>query len=325
MLGRKEHRPFTRGEVRRFLKRDKDERGVASTVGTIMALLVFLTFLTLFTNSYVPVWMTTNERTHMNEVMNQFGDLKGRIDNLVAMASTTGMSSLNMFAPITLGADGVPVFAIGTAGQLNFVPVNANSPQGNSTTVKLSYCLGVTSTIYNVKETGGGLIELYTSNRYYVEQWVGYENGAVLVKQRDGQITRAFPSFIVTTSGPQNNVTLSFTQVELFGKNATVTGTGTTGINIALMYLDQQQYTNLTYPAKTLTYLKPTFTFNSTYGKAWYTYLDNMLRVNLKLTSGTDYTLTAVGSDYHSIKLQMLKVVQFNHNVARMQISVGNA
>jgi hypothetical protein len=39
-----------------------------------MALLVFMTFLSMFTNSYIPVWMQDNERAHMSQAINQFGD-----------------------------------------------------------------------------------------------------------------------------------------------------------------------------------------------------------------------------------------------------------
>src|SRR5438309_602552 len=65
----------------RLLIRDLrgDEEGVASTVGTIMALLVFLTFLSLIVNQYVPVWMKDSEASHMNNALGQFGGLNGAI------------------------------------------------------------------------------------------------------------------------------------------------------------------------------------------------------------------------------------------------------
>jgi len=59
---------------RRFRpRRQWDDDGVASTVGTIMALLVFLTFLSLITNQYVPVWMKDSEAGHMGEALGQLG------------------------------------------------------------------------------------------------------------------------------------------------------------------------------------------------------------------------------------------------------------
>ncbi len=51
------------------------EQGVATTVGTIMALLIFLSILSLITQQYVPVWMEDNEAYHMDEVKGQFADL----------------------------------------------------------------------------------------------------------------------------------------------------------------------------------------------------------------------------------------------------------
>ncbi|HYM39678.1 MAG TPA: hypothetical protein VEY12_05985, partial [Thermoplasmata archaeon] len=59
--------------IRRDLRRD--ERGVASTVGTIMALLVFLTFLSLIVNQYVPVWMKDSEAAHMDSAVGQLADV----------------------------------------------------------------------------------------------------------------------------------------------------------------------------------------------------------------------------------------------------------
>ena len=53
-------RALTRSSRVALLK--KDRQGVASTVGTIMALLVFLAFMALITNTYVPAWMMDNER-----------------------------------------------------------------------------------------------------------------------------------------------------------------------------------------------------------------------------------------------------------------------
>src|SRR5437867_8242758 len=71
---------YSSGGFMRLLIRDirGDEKGVASTVGTIMALLVFLTFLSLIVNQYVPVWMKDSEASHMNGALGQFGGLKGR-------------------------------------------------------------------------------------------------------------------------------------------------------------------------------------------------------------------------------------------------------
>src|SRR5438445_46768 len=70
----------------RVLIRDfrSDERAVASTVGTIMALLVFLTFLSVIVNQYVPIWMKDSEASHMNLSLGQFVRVHPTFSVLVA-------------------------------------------------------------------------------------------------------------------------------------------------------------------------------------------------------------------------------------------------
>src|SRR6266540_4214655 len=96
---------FSSGESMRVLIRElrSDERGVASTVGTIMALLVFLTFLSLIVNQYVPVWMKDSEAAHMNTALGNFGSLKGAID-LQVLAAQAARNAGAFYIPTTASA-----------------------------------------------------------------------------------------------------------------------------------------------------------------------------------------------------------------------------
>jgi hypothetical protein len=219
------------GSKARFIKKDRE--AVASTVGTIMALLVFLAFLSLFTNSYMPVWMEDNEREHMNEVMNQFGEMKSRVDSLVLNSELAGGTMNSVYVPLTLGSSGIPVFASPTAGQLAYVP-QTSSESGTSLTFNSTIGDGIV-------EEGGGMLEFYAPNRYYVQQWVTYENGALIMKQDDGQVVRAYPNLNIQKAG--NEYALSFTQVDLIGVNTTRGGTGSMGVNIEMIYMESQEYT----------------------------------------------------------------------------------
>src|SRR6266511_1857147 len=115
---------FSSGESMRVLIRElrSDERGVASTVGTIMALLVFLTFLSLITNQYVPVWMKDSEAGHMGEALGQIGKFKSDIDLQMLAAQTANLVGrhyipVTTFSSVKLGVDGVPIFASPTLGE----------------------------------------------------------------------------------------------------------------------------------------------------------------------------------------------------------------
>ncbi|MDD1743735.1 MAG: hypothetical protein LUO85_03825 [Methanomassiliicoccales archaeon] len=298
----------------RFLKRKRDEEGVASTVGTIMALLVFLTFLTLFTNSYVPVWMIDNERSHMSQAMDQFGGIKGKVDDLVVMAEVTGRTDLNMYGPVTLGANGIPVFASPTAGQLIYSPYGV----GNST-VALNFTYSLNGKTLGLNDQSGGMLQLYAPNRYYVQQWVAYENGAIIVKQLDGQVIRGMPSLDVVKTDTNSRLNVSWTQVALIGINSTLAGTSTAGINIDMIYLDSQVYDNGLNPMTV--YLN----FTTLYGKAWFNYLSAYFTPTLdNHIQSSDYAITHDAS-YGKISLRLNGVSFFNYNKAIMQMTVNLA
>ncbi|MBC7108434.1 MAG: hypothetical protein H5T41_06575 [Methanomassiliicoccales archaeon] len=293
----------------RFLKRDRE--AVASTVGTIMALLVFLTFLSLFTNSYIPVWMQANERSHMNIVLNQFGDLKGRIDNMIVSAKITGETEFMMYSPITLGAEGIPIFASPTAGQLIYAPIGSSN---TGFSMRFNYTLSGERVEFN--ESGGGLIQLWAPNRYYVQQWVAYENGAIIVKQPDGQVVRAFPGILLQKI--DNRVNIVITQIDMMGSNVTIGGTGAIGVNINLIYFESQSFTvgyGNDYGVN--------ITMVTQYGKAWEQYLKELCSKS-GLTDDVDYSLNKVniGEDLYYIKFQVKNARSLTYDRAYLQISI---
>ena len=257
--------------VIRRLKRD--EQGVASTVGTIMALLVFLTFLSLIVNQYVPVWMKDSESAHMNTALGQFGGLKGAIDLQILAAQIAQSAGLHYIpvtasSPVTLGLDGVPIFAAPTVGEMNV------KPDEGAWTVAFYYDIrGVTT---KVEESATGAVELNVGNRYFVPQKIVYENGAVIRSQLDGQTVRAQPVFEPTRIN--NSLDLSFQLVSLYGRGG-VAGTSTEIVNSKLFGLDRQDYEDL----------ESTIWINHTsaYGLAWYSFFNATLAKEFGITSGT--------------------------------------
>jgi hypothetical protein len=239
----------------------KDQVGVAAVIGTIMALLVFLTFLTVLVTTWIPVTMKDNERNHMNEVMSQFSDMKSGVDNMMVYTSISGKPSLPTYQAVTLGAPGVPAFASPTAGFLSVYP------KGSSNSMMLTSFTESTGT-NPVMVNGGGSVQMYAPNRYYVQQWIAYENGGILVKQDDGQVFRAAPSITISKDG--NAANIDITQIDLIGASSSVGGTGIEGLNLDVIYVDSQ-----TYHLKVNTAFNTTFTTN--YGDAYYEYLNTTM------------------------------------------------
>jgi hypothetical protein len=251
-----------------------DESGVASTLGTTMALLVFLTFLSMIVNQYVPAWMKESEAAHTNSVVGQFGALKGAID-IQILSAHSAYNAEKIYTPVTattavtLGVDGVPIFAAPTLSTMTALPT------AGPFTVEFSYI--IRGLLTRVAEVSNGSVEIDIRNRYFPPQRVVYENGAVIRYQTEGQVIRGAPIF--TVAKRNNALDVSFGLVSLYGGGA-VSGTNTEVITSQLFALDPQVYTN--FPANEILWINHT----SRYGLAWYQFLNETLANSLKL-SGT--------------------------------------
>jgi hypothetical protein len=120
----------------------------------------------------------------------------------------------------------------------------------------------------SVSLVGGGSVQMYAPNRYYVQQWVAYENGGILLKQDDGQVFRAAPSITLSKDG--DSVNMDITQIDLIGANSSVGGTGIEGLNLEVVYVDSQTYhlkSNTPFIMK----------FDTNFGQAYYDYFNTTM------------------------------------------------
>ena len=146
-----------------------------------MGLMVFLAFISLFVLYWVPVMMEDNEAKHMRTVIDQFADLKKTIDDQIASDDRNKTPN----SPFKLGSDGVPMFERETPGQLS---LKLNSEFFNLT---------FQDTGEDIFENTSGSVHLRAFNRFYVVQEIIYENGAVIIDQKKGDIVKVEPNFIV--------------------------------------------------------------------------------------------------------------------------------
>jgi hypothetical protein len=163
------------------------------------------------------------------------------------------------------------------------------------------------------------MLQLYAPNRYYVQQWVTYENGAILIRQQDGQAMRAFPSLELSKPSPTSDVNMSFTQVDFVGKNSTNVGTGSAGLNIDVIYMDSQMYAIAESAGNKL---PVDLVFRTLNGVAWFKYLDQYLKTTgNNLVNNTDYVLTH-SADYRTVSLRVFNVSYFTLNREITELSV---
>src|SRR3989304_4582731 len=284
------HRGFSTGDLMVLVIRRlrKDERGVASTVGTIMALLVFLTFLSLIVNQYVPVWMKEAESAHMSSAFGQIAALKGNVDLQILSATTAEnpgppFTPVTTFAPVTLGVDGIPIFTSPTIGDLGL--------RSDSSPWTTQFVYSIRGVPQAVNQSSSGRITLDVFNRYFLHQTLIYENGAVVRFQGDRQSIRAEPTLVINIV--DESIELPWTQNSLF-RLGSVSGTTTEGIHAGLVGVDRQDYTGLTSDVW----------INSTtpYGVAWVGFFNRTVadafgvprgRFNNPLYPGDNYPLPA--------------------------------
>jgi hypothetical protein len=303
-----------------------DDEGVAATIGTIMSLLVFLTFMGMFTNQFVPVWMSDNESTHMAEAITQMVGLKADIDGLVVDYSNSQLAPSPIVAPFTLHAPGIPIFAEATAGILEFGHETVyGMPCLNVSYEDDDYSLGPTTGGHS-----GGYLSFYAPNRYYVEQYLIYESGAVILNQTEGEFIISGPQFSVSEVSGDRVVKL--TQVSLLGGNKTVGGTGTKLVNAEMMFAG-----TTTFDANTGSDL--TISIVTLHATAWESYFNNALNSSLAglvWTSNpltTDFSVTKEAYpyvhlgrtiQYHVLTVTINDVHVFEHTLATVQLAIGN-
>jgi hypothetical protein len=316
----------TGDRIKKSPRWDNDE-GVAATIGTIMSILVFMTAFGMFTNQFVPVWMSDNESSHMSTVIQQFTTLKSSVDIGISYNSNSRIAPTPVFVPITLSSEGIPVFAASTAGILKFIPEAPNQRP----TFNISYGYisptGVPGTLSNTNDGhSGGALDLYCPNRYFVEQHMTYESGAVILNQTDGEFVIAGPQFSVKNAGsaisPQIEVMI--TQISLQGLNLVIGGTGSKGVTADLLYADTTAYNNSGGAPVVIT-------IRSNHGSAWYQYFMNTLNNTANMTMGSGFTLTKQLiepssdklSNYYLVILTINNVHILDYTHATVKLSLG--
>lgn len=253
--------------MRMGLKR-RDDEAVASSIGTMLAILVLLALLTMVTTSWAPEWTKSKESEHMRVVESQFANMKALMDQLGLSDNTDTVVS----TPITLGSEGVPLFSSDSSGTISLL-----SPYNNNYNT-----FSVMSSNGKYVRVAYGSLAYESHNNEYIDQTFVYENGAIIVTQGDGEVLVTSPGFIIQNL--TNGIKVSVTLVSIYSDGQEYTGVGTIAVNCRLV--QQKIATSKTWsPAETI-YINLT----STVYEAWYNYFQ--ISIPGQGLSSTDYDIT---------------------------------
>ena len=232
------------------IKLRKIKHSNQAVAGIIVAMLLiglFFTALGFVQSVYVPQWMEKKEAEHMDDVVNQFSQLKFAIDTIGVTKQKNSIISTS----VTLGSREMPFLSsIRAYGSLEIEPNEG----------KIFFTHGL-----NNKETSFSLgrIQYSSQNGYHVNQKYIYENGGVILSQNKGDSIIIQPSFSVENSG---NLYFNIVKLIPLGDKTSAGGYGTYPIQTKFLDSDTHNLYNL----KEMKII-------SNYQNAWRKYLSNCL------------------------------------------------
>ena len=252
----------------------KDETNLrqsdGAVVGIVTAILLVGLLVTVFSiiqTVYVPQWMEEIEANHMNQVSEQFAQMKFSTD--IQLYGTNDTAPLSISSPITLGSEKIPyLLSERSSGTLSI--------SEESITVYISNATQSYTYILNG-------IKYQSQNSYYVDQTYIYESGALIISQEEGSFLSVSPFFTIQNQSI-DLLSLTLVNVTSIGGKTSASGYDTTSIRTQYYpALDQTiQLTNIT-----------TIRITTQYPHAWSSYFnDTLADAGLTYGSTQDYMLT---------------------------------
>ena len=240
---------------------------IVGVVSTFLIVGLVVAVVSVVQTVYIPNWMEQQEAEHMEDVGNQFAQLKYAIEEHLV----TKQKDIPISTSITLGSKELPFLLSSRA----FGSVTILSNQCTITVTNRSNTTLFSSSVGGIKYS--------SANAYFLNQDYIYEAGAVILHQDQGNTMAIKPRFLVTN---EEEVSISFTitNISTVGGKSSIAGYGT--------YPVQTEFSayNDTIP---IMQNVSTITIGTEYQNAWHRFLNGTLR-NQGLNYhgyGTDYTI----------------------------------
>ncbi len=207
--------------------------GVAGIVVSLLMIGLVISAISFVQSVFVPQWMSERESEHMEEVAKQFSQLKFAVDNLIL--SENSISSIN--CPITLGSKEMPfLFSTRSYGDLEIL--------SDDYKIDIDYfinsCQDRDDYSFNLNSIS------YTShNAYYINQNYIFENGAVILNQDGGNITKLYPNIDLKEDVSVPTIVMNSVNFIEFSGKTVASGYGTYPIQAQYSTKDYFEFYNV--------------------------------------------------------------------------------
>jgi hypothetical protein len=266
--------------------RIKTDDAVVGIFTAVLIIGLIVVVLGVVNTVYVPQWLKSAESQHMNQVSNQFAQMKSALD----IQSITNSSSV-VGSVVSMGTIEIPFFSVHQSFDELSIPSRS-------------------CTLLITNDSGNNLLYstdsiMFTShNTNFVDQSYIYEAGALILNQVDNSVLLGRPSILVTEYG--KNLTISFINISVeSGASNFASGRGSYIIYTQIVQ-NNQRYTvihNVT-----------TITIHTNYPTAWrnafnvsllYSGITNQIS---KTSNGVTVNFIDNNGDYYNVFIREIKV-----------------
>jgi len=243
--------------------------------------------------------MKQREQSHMRVVNSQFNELKSNIDMLVLQRDPAFLAA----SPVVLGTEGFAIFETDTSGAFSINYFRGSVPEFSCNVRNQTGSVNVTST---------GSMKYDSNNRYYSDQRLSYENGAIIVTQGSESVVRVGPQFQVEKLGTVTKV--GFVLLSITGPEVAQQGVGSITVDAQL----------ITYTSSSETFKQPTWlniSMSTEHPTAWARWYNTTL-LEAGLTSPADF-VTTVTSSTVKVALNHTKYFDLGYALVKTEIETN--
>jgi hypothetical protein len=248
-----------------------ESKSASSTaIAAVLLLGIVFSVFSVVHLGYYPEWKADEEHSHVANVWEDMTELKSQIDRttvLLISDPTSSAPKITRNIPLHIGSWQMPL--IGTMKSIGVVSVNTNRCK-------------MTITPKNGNETviNCGTIAYNSNNEYYVDQTFKYENGALILAQKEQSVMKLYPSIRVSEVS-SGNYNFLINAVEIQGLIDTLSSNSDSSL-----YLKDCAFETL-YDGNVDSF---ELTIDTEHPDAWETYFNEML-TGAGLEKDKDYAL----------------------------------
>ncbi len=266
----------------------RSDSAVSTVVAVALLLGILAIVLTNFRVHFVPQWQEDAESAHMMEVCEDMSRLKANMDFLSTGLAINPDLSAALNTPIRMGGGEVSVFnRMRSGGTLTM------NPAGSRMSAVVTYNNSTTAPIPGNGSLPCGAISYRSNNYRYIDQLYSYENGALIIAQKNRSLMRLPPAIFLEPE-PYDFLCLSVSAICLEGDGEALSSSGVE--DLRLKSESKSSLYDSTGLESILNITSISLTIFTDYPEAWENYLNNTADEEM-LHWGTDYNLSSNSSE----------------------------